>query len=138
MKFEGCSLVAYPDPGTGAEPYTIGYGHTGRDVKKGMTITQSQANSWLASDIEKAATIVAANVKVPITQNQFDALVDFCFNVGAGNFAASSLLRLLNAGKYAEAAVQFDRWNLAAGKILPGLVRRRIAERQLFMKPDNK
>jgi lysozyme len=130
MRFEGCDLESYPDPGTRAEPFTIGYGH------KGMKITQAQADAWLRSDLAKAAACVNANVKVPLTQNQFDALADFCFNVGAGNFVASTLLRLLNAGNYAGASVQFDRWNLAAGRVLPGLVKRRIAERQLFMKPD--
>lgn len=136
MQFEGCDLEAYPDPGTRADPWTVGFGHTGRDVKKGMKITQAQADAWLHADLAKAAACVNANVRVPITQNQFDALTDFCFNVGAGNFVASSLLRLLNAGNYAATATQFDRWNLAAGRILPGLVKRRIAERQLFMKPD--
>lgn len=137
MRFEGCDLVSYPDPGTGDAPWTIGFGHTGRDVTKGMKITQAQADAWLRADLAKAAACVNANVKVPLTQNQFDALTDFCFNVGAGNFIASTLLRLLNAGNYAGASTQFDRWNLAAGRILPGLVKRRIAERQLFMKPDN-
>jgi lysozyme len=101
-----------------------------------MKITQAQADAWLREDLAKAAACVNANVKVPLTQNQFDALTDFCFNVGVGNFIASTLLRLLNAGNYAGAATQFDRWNLAAGRVLPGLVKRRLAERQLFMKPD--
>jgi lysozyme len=136
MRFEGCDLESYPDPGTRDDPWTIGYGHTGRDVKQCMKITQAQADAWLREDLAKAAACVNANVKVPLTQNQFDALTDFCFNVGVGNFIASTLLRLLNAGNYAGAATQFDRWNLAAGRVLPGLVKRRLAERQLFMKPD--
>jgi lysozyme len=136
MRFEGCDLTSYPDPGTRGAPYTCGWGHTGKDVTKGMTITQAQADAWLKSDLNNAAMTVNATVKVPLTQNQFDALCDFVFNVGAGNFIASTLLRLLNAGNYADSAVQFDRWNLAAGNVLQGLVKRRIAERQLFMKPD--
>jgi lysozyme len=136
MQFEGCDLESYPDPGTRSDPWTVGWGHTGREVIKGMKITQAQADAWLRSDLAKAAACVNANVKVPLTQNQFDALCDLVFNIGAGNFVASTLLRLLNAGNYASAAVQFDRWNLAAGRVLPGLVKRRLAERQLFMKPD--
>jgi lysozyme len=136
MRFEGCDLESYPDPATRAEPYTIGYGHTGREVTRGMKITQAQADAWLKLDLDRAAATVNANVRVPLTQNQFDALCDFTFNVGSGNFIASTLLRLLNAGNYDGAAVQFDRWNLAAGRQLPGLVKRRLAERQLFMKPD--
>lgn len=136
VRLEGCDLESYPDPATRSDPYTVGFGHTGKDVTKGMRITQEQADAWLKSDLDRAASSVNALVTVPLTQNQFDALCDFVFNVGAGNFIASSLLRLLNGGNYAGASVQFDRWNLAAGKILPGLTKRRIAERQLFMKPD--
>jgi lysozyme len=132
MQFEGCDLDSYPDPGTRAAPYTCGYGHTGPDVKKGMHITQSQADAWLAADLAKAAAVVNASVSVPLTQNQFDALTDFVFNVGAGNFRASTLLRLLNKSDYAGAADQFPRWGIAAGKVMPGLVRRRNAERALF------
>lgn len=132
-QFEGCDLDVYPDPATRAEPYTCGYGHTGPDVKKGARVTQAQADAWLAADLAKAAAVVNASVTVPLTQNQFDALTDFVFNVGAGNFRASTLLRLLNKSDYAGAADQFPRWGLAAGKVMPGLVRRRNAERALFL-----
>ena len=103
--FETCSLVAYPDPGTGSEPFTIGWGHTG-DVKPGDKITQAEADRLLKKDIETAEKAVSKLVKVPLTQNQFDALVSLTFNIGAGKqgFAGSRLLRLLNEGNYPAAA----------------------------------
>lgn len=134
--FEGCRLTAYPDPGTNAEPFTLGYGHTGPDIHEGMTCTQEQADAWLQSDLNAAARAVLLNVKVPLTQNQLDALSDFVFNVGAWNFAKSSLLRFLNAGYTTDAANQFQRWSLADGKVMLGLVKRRKAEAALFLTPD--
>ncbi|KAA1013225.1 lysozyme [Paraburkholderia panacisoli] len=130
---EGCSLTAYPDPASGGSPFTCGYGHTGSDVKPGMTITQAKADAWLDYDIARSAQIVNSLVHVYLNQNQFDALVDFVFNVGAGNFRSSTLLRLVNAGSFAAAADQFPRWTQAAGKVMPGLVKRREAERALFV-----
>lgn len=130
---EGCMLTAYPDPASGGAPFTCGYGHTGSDVKPGMAITQAQANAWLEYDLARSAQIVNSLVHVHLNQNQFDALVDFVFNVGAGNFRSSTLLRLLNAGNFAAAADQFSRWTQAAGKTMPGLVKRRAAERALFV-----
>jgi lysozyme len=132
---EGLSLTSYPDPGTGAEPWTIGYGHTGPGVTPGMTITQAQAQAFLQEDLARAAQAVNGLVHVVLNQNQFDALCDFVFNVGAGNFRSSTLLRLLNAGNYAGAANQFAVWNLAGGRVLPGLVTRRAAEAALFNTP---
>ena len=81
--FEGLSLVSYPDPATGGEPWTIGYGHTGPDVHPGLTITQEQAEELLMQDVKKAAAAVNAKVTGDITQEEFDALVDFVFNVGS-------------------------------------------------------
>jgi lysozyme len=132
---EGLSLTSYPDPGSGAEPWTVGYGHTGQDVMPGMTITQAQAQAFLQEDLARAAQAVNGLVHVVLNQNQFDALCDFVFNVGAGNFRSSTLLRLLNAGNYAGAANQFAVWNLSGGHILPGLVARRAAETALFNTP---
>lgn len=132
---EGCSLSAYPDPASGGAPFTCGYGHTGSDVKPGMTITQAQADAWLECDLARAAQVVNSLVHVYLNQNQFDALCDFVFNVGAGNFRSSTLLRLVNAGNFPAAADQFSRWTQAAGKTMPGLVRRRAAERALFAAP---
>lgn len=130
-QFEGLELTAYPDPGTGGEPWTIGYGHTG-GVKPGDTVTEAEAEELLRQDLEKFEDCVNAYVSVPITQSQFDALVSFAFNVGCGALKSSTLLRLLNNGDTEAAAAQFGRWNKAAGRVLAGLTRRRGAERDLF------
>ena len=130
--FEGLRLVAYPDPGTGGVPWTIGYGHT-RGVQPGDTCTQEQAEAWLLEDVQAAADDVNARVNVALTQDEFDALVDFTFNVGAGNFNHSTLLAKVNAGDIEGAAAEFKKWNLAAGHVLAGLVRRRAAETTLFL-----
>ena len=132
-RFEGCKLTAYPDPGTGGDPWTIGYGHTGPEVKSGMTISQSIADAYLVKDAEHAADVVKRAVTVPMTQGQFDALVSFVFNCGAGNFLKSTLLRKLNAGDTLGASLEILKWSKAAGKELPGLVRRRAAEQSLFL-----
>lgn len=132
-RFEGCKLTAYPDPGTGGEPWTIGYGHTGPEVKSGMTISQAIADAYLVKDVEHAADVVKRGVTVPMTQGQYDALCSFVFNVGAGNFLKSTLLRKLNAGDTLGASLEILRWSKAAGKELPGLVRRRAAEQSLFL-----
>lgn len=127
-QFEGLYLKAYRCP---AGVPTIGYGHTA-GVAMGQTITQQQADDYLRRDVRQFERAVSRLVRVPLTQGQFDALVSFAFNLGEGALAQSTLLRLLNAGDYAGAAAQFDRWNKAAGRVLPGLVRRRAAERALF------
>jgi lysozyme len=105
-------------------------------VTPGLKIAQSRADALLAEDLARSAQIVNSLVHVYLNQNQFDALCDFAFNVGAGNFRSSTLLRLVNAGNLAAAADQFARWNLAAGKVMPGLVKRRAAERALFLSLD--
>lgn len=127
-QFEGLYLKAYRCP---AGVPTIGYGHTA-GVAMGQTITQQQADDYLRRDVRQFERAVERLVKVPLTQGQFDALVSFAFNLGEGALAQSTLLRLLNAGDYAGAAAQFERWNKAGGRVLPGLVRRRAAERALF------
>ena len=127
-EFEGLYLKAYRCP---AGVPTIGYGHTA-GVAMGQTITQQQADDYLRRDVRQFERAVERQVSVPLTQGQFDALVSFAFNLGEGALAQSTLLRLLNAGDYAGAAAQFDRWNKASGRVLPGLVRRRAAERALF------
>ena len=132
-QFEGCKLNAYPDPGTGGAPWTIGYGHTGPDVHPGLTITQEQAEELLMQDTQKAAAAINAKVTGDITQEEFDALVDFVFNVGAGNFAASTLLKKVNSGDIHGAAAEFERWDMAAGKHMAGLLRRRHAEAEEFL-----
>ena len=147
-RWEGLRLKAYPDPGTGGKPWTIGYGHT-RNVKQGDTCTLDQALAWLAEDMADAYRIVDNAVTVPLTRQQRDALCSFVFNVGPGaknvkdgfvtlkNGKQSTLLRMLNAGNYTGAAAQFDRWNKAGGRILAGLVNRRKQEKALFLSGTN-
>lgn len=129
---EGLSLAAYPDPGTGGEPYTIGYGHTG-GVKPSDTCTLAQASAWLESDVRNTVQALADMILVPVTQDQFDACVSLAYNIGISAFRGSTLLRLLNVSKYQAAADEFPRWNKSGGKVLPGLVQRRAAERALFL-----
>lgn len=129
--FESCVLHAYLCP---AGVWTIGYGHTGPDVKKGMIITQADAERILDSDLKIFSSMVTPIIKVPINENQFSALVSFAFNAGVYALEKSTLLRMLNKGDISGAAAQFERWVYADGKVLPGLVRRRKAERALFEK----
>ncbi len=129
-QFEGCRLVSYQDQ---IGIWTIGYGHTA-GVYKGMQCTQAQAETWLTQDIEESAHTVNRMVNVKLTQPQFDALVDFTFNLGSGNLASSTLLRLLNAGNYKAASHEFQKWNRAGGIVRDGLTRRRFAEENLFDK----
>lgn len=129
--YEGIRLTAYPDPGTGGDPWTIGVGHTGPDVHKGLTITVAEADDLLRQDLARFEA--AVNRLAPkTTQPQFDALVSFAFNVGEGNLASSTLLKKHNAGDYDGAAAQFAVWNKAAGKVLPGLVKRRASEARVY------
>ncbi|MBV8061063.1 MAG: lysozyme [Alphaproteobacteria bacterium] len=134
--FEGCRLTAYPDPGTGSDPWTIGYGHTGCDVFPGLTWTQEEADQALSVDIGKFEDAVNNAVSVQLTQHQFDACVDFTFNVGAHAFENSTLCRLLNQGDFAGADAEFGRWVNGGGHRLPGLVKRRAAEANWFVMPD--
>lgn len=130
-KFEGCRLTAYKCP---SNVLTIGYGHTGSDVYVGKKITQKEAEYLLKNDIIVHCNNVNKLVKVPLTQNQFDALVSFEFNIGYGQFSKSTLLKLLNEKKYKESAEQFERWVYSNGKVLQGLVKRRTEEKNLFLK----
>lgn len=131
--FEQCRLVAYPDPGSkDGKPWTIGWGHTGPEVVKGLVWTQAQADAAFLVDVARFERAVARLVTVPLNQGQFDALVLFAYNVGAAALNSSTLLRLLNAGDYEGASKQFARWNKNDGKVMRGLVRRRAAEECLF------
>lgn len=127
--FEGCPLRAYWDKL--GKVWTIAYGHT-RGVFEGMTCSPPQADVWLQDDISWAEAEVNKAVKIPLSQNEFDALVDFVFNCGSGNFEHSTLLRLVNAGDFAHAAAEFEKWDKCDGKPVAGLLRRRIAEEQVF------
>jgi len=132
-QFEGLSLAAYPDPATGGDPWTIGYGATGPGISKGVVWTQAQADSRLADDVSRFADGVSAMIgNAPTTQGQFDAMVSLAYNVGLGNFRESTLRRLHNEGNTAEAAAQFIRWNKANGKVMAGLTRRREAEAKMY------
>jgi lysozyme len=128
---EGLRMKAYlPTPN---DVWTIGYGHT-KTAKPGMTITTKEATRLLYQDLAWVEDVVNDAVKVPLTQNQYDALCSFVYNVGGGAFRKSTLLRLLNKGDYKGAADQFLRWNKQKGKVLRGLTRRRGEERSLFLK----
>lgn len=129
---EGLRLEAYPDPGTGGEPITIGYGHTG-GVKLGDTITEEEAEAFLQADLATFEQCVEEHCEYELTQGQFDACVSLAYNIGCKAFAGSTLLMLLNAGDTDGAAKQFARWNKAGGHVMAGLVRRREAERQRFI-----
>ena len=134
-QFEGCYLQAYLCP---ANVWTIGIGTTvypnGVKVKKGDKCTLEQALEYLQHDLKSFEKTVNESVKVPLSQNQFDALVSLTYNIGQTAFSNSTLLKKLNAKDYQGAADQFPRWNKAKGKVLNGLTRRRAAERALFLK----
>ena len=132
-QFEGCRLTAYQDQ---VGVWTIGYGHTGADVTAGLTITGAQAQALLSQDVSSAAACVNNAVAVKLTQEEFDAMVDFVFNLGAEAFRGSTMLRDLNAGDFTAAASQFDLWDRAGGAVVAGLLRRRQAEADLFNSGD--
>ena len=130
--FESCVLTAYADQGG---EWTIGYGHTGPGVHAGLTITQAQADIFLESDVSGAVTCVNKLATAKINQNQFDALVDFVFNLGCASLSKSQLLREVNSGNFSDAATQFLRWDHVKGVVIQGLLRRRQAEATLFNTP---
>lgn len=129
--FEGLRLQAYQDV---VGVWTNGYGNT-HGVVPGSTITLDQAVSDLHTNLTGAENVVNTYVTVPLSQNQFDALVDFVFNLGEGALKSSTLLRKLNAKDYSGASLEFPKWNHAGGQVVAGLTRRRIAEQQLFNTP---
>ena len=128
-EFEGCRLEAYKCP---AGIWTIGYGHIA-GVEKGQKITKAQAENLLKQDLQRFENGVNNLVKVKLTQGQFDALVSFAFNCGVEALKKSTLLKVLNQGKYDEAADEFDKWVYAGMIKLNGLVRRRRAEKEMFL-----
>lgn len=145
-RFEGCARLrpdglveAYPDPGTGGEPWTIGWGATGPDhfnggrIRRGTVWTQAQCDQRFRDDLPRYAGEVIAALGPAIratSQSQFDALVSFHYNTGA--IARATLTRKHIAGDYSGAAREFARWNKAGGRVLQGLVRRRAAETELY------
>ncbi|USA61831.1 lysozyme [Qipengyuania citrea] len=138
QQFEGCARVrgdgmveAYPDPGSGGDPWTIGWGATGPGIGPGTVWTREECDQRLAADIERhARDVVQAIGDAPTSQAQFDALVSFHYNTGA--IARSTLLKRHLAGDHAGAAKEFHRWVYAAGRVLKGLIRRRRAEAALY------
>ena len=137
-RFEGCArrrpdgrFAAYPDPGTGGAPWTIGWGATGPGIGPGTVWTQAECDARLSRDLVRFAREVAAGLgDAPTSQAQFDALVSFHYNTGA--IARATLTRKHRAGDFAGARAEFARWVRAGGKALPGLVRRRAAEADLY------
>ena len=140
QRFEGCararadgSFEAYPDPGTGADPWTIGWGSTGPDIGAQTVWSKAQCDTRLVRDVGRFAAQIAALIgPAPTTQNQFDALVCFAYNLGVGALKGSTLLRRHLAGDTAGAAGEFAKWVRAGGRVLPGLVKRRAAEAALY------
>lgn len=128
---EGLELEAYPDPGSGGDPWTIGYGSTGPDVRKGVVWTRAQAEARIRRDVARFAFGVA-NAAGDCTQGELDALVSFSYNVGLGKFRTSTLLKRHLAGDHEGAAREFGKWIKASGKTLPGLIKRRALEAKLY------
>jgi len=132
--FEGFRAIAYVCP---AGVVTVGYGTTrinGVPVKLGTKITTDEADILLDDDLKVFEEAVNNLVTVELTQNQFDALVCFVYNIGVSNFKKSTLLKLLNSGEYQKASKEFIKWDKANGQTLSGLTRRRKAEQALFLK----
>jgi lysozyme len=136
-RFEGLSLTAYADPGTGGEPYTIGWGNTyfedGKKVQPGQRISRLQADNLLKWAVDRFAKELDPLVNV--NQNQFDALTSFVYNVGIGAFKKSTLRKLINANPNdPQIKIEWMKWRKAGGKVLKGLTNRRSAELELYFK----
>ena len=133
-RYEGFISKAYLCP---AGVISIGWGHTGSDVKKGMIITKEEAENLLKKDLKKFEQGLCKMLnaeELNVTQNQFDALISFAYNLGLSTLAGSTLWRLFTHGDIQGAADEFTKWIYAGGKPLEGLKRRRQAERELFLK----
>jgi len=138
-QFEGCKLTAYPDPGTGGAPWTIGWGSTtdenGKPIAPGTVWTQERADKRFVQHLgqfERQVIRLLGGAIASTTQSQFDALVSFAYNVGATALGGSTLLKKHKAGDYVGAAAEFARWNKAGGRVMAGLTRRRTAEAELY------
>jgi lysozyme len=127
---EGLRLTVYRDVAGFA---TVGYGHKSDRMQVGNKITAEAAEQLLEQDLVAAESAVMSQVKVLLNDNQFSALVDFVFNLGAGSLEHSTLLKLLNAGNYSDAAGEFAKWDHAGGSVVEALVKRRAAEAELFL-----
>lgn len=129
QSFENCKLYAYQDQ---RGVWTIAWGHT-LGVVPYLTCTQAEADAWFVQDTQTAVNAVNRTAQVLLSQEQFDALASFTFNVGQGSEAHSTLLADVNSGNMAAAAAQFEQWNHVNGQVDAGLTRRRTAERDLFL-----
>lgn len=132
-KYEGFRPQSYQDS---VGVWTIGYGTTrinGQPVKAGMTITEDQALQLVKQEVNKLWSQIESITKINLNDNQMNALVDFAYNLGFNALKTSTLMKMVNAGDFNGAANQFSRWVYAGGKVLPGLVKRREAEKQLFI-----
>ena len=137
-QFEGCArlredglIEAYPDPGTGGDPWTIGWGSTGAEVAPGVIWTKDQCDARLKRDLARYSREVAAAIgDAPTDQGQFDALVSFHYNTGA--IAKATLTKLHRAGQFARAQAEFGKWINAGGRVMQGLVKRRADEAELY------
>jgi lysozyme len=127
-KFEGCELTAYQDA---VGVWTIGYGHI-KGVVEGMETTKEQAEEMLVEELHEYESYINECVTVELSQNQFDALVSWVYNLGPTNLKSSTMLKVLNSGDFDGVPAQIKRWNKAGGNVLEGLVRRREAEALLF------
>ena len=130
-KFESCKLTAYKVD-KAEKYYTIGWGHYGADVKKGMKITKETADKLFRNDIKFFETSVNSCLKVKVTQSMFNALVSFTYNVGYGAFKSSTLLKYVNKKQFKKASNEFKKWNKCGGKALKGLIKRRLLEQTEF------
>jgi len=131
--FEGCKLIAYPDPASGGDPWTIGWGSTGPDIRRGLSWSQGQCDARLKVDLSAFSDKISVLIgNAPTSQHQFDALVSFAYNLGAGNLKTSTLLTLHRAGKFDDAANEFVKWDKAAGKEMKGLKIRRLTEAEVY------
>lgn len=132
-KFEGCKLTAYPDVGG---IWTIGYGHTA-DVKQDDTCTQDQAESWLLQNLQEACDCILGGLDSMLSQNELDAICCFAYNVGCANFHHSTMRLYLSRGQYQLASAEFPKWDHVNGKVVNGLLARRMAEQALFLDSGN-
>ena len=134
---EGCVLIAYPDPVSGGEPWTIGYGATGPNIREGLVWTQEQADADLSARLTVIGDTILEHSKCPLNDNQLAALCDFAYNEGLhALLVESTLWTLLQAGRsYAVVAQHFLEWDIACGRVIQGLENRRIKEQYLFLSP---
>lgn len=131
-QWEKCRLQAYPDPATGDEPWTIGWGSTGPDIGPNTVWTQEQADADLAQRLDHINATVTQAVRVRLSQQQRAALVSLAYNIGTGAWLQSTMLKAINDSDYNRACGQFGVWILANRRIMIGLIRRRAAEAELF------